>query len=115
MFGIRGSFYAQQQFDMSGRSWITGYQSRQSDLSMLLGKLAGLRVEIDGDVLIDTLSSGQEGQSRETGHTAHASAPTARPAPNTLQTLDDLRNASPGQLARMTRQLKKQAPLRGRR
>ena len=40
---------------MSGRSWITGYQLRHSDLGMLLGKPAGLRVAIDGDVLIDTL------------------------------------------------------------
>ena len=43
---------------LSGRSWITAQQSRQSDLVMLLGKPAGLWVEIDVDVLIDTFAPG---------------------------------------------------------
>ena len=94
-------------------------------LCKAFGKPAGLRVEIDGDVLIDTLASRHEAQGlappiRETmgltrATTSAAPYPAARQASDTLPAVDDLRTATPEQLARMKAALKRKAKTRERR
>ncbi len=93
-----------------------------SDLAALckaFGKPTGLRVEIDGDVLIDTLS----GSTATPPLSPCLLTPAKRPVreapvemrPEELPTLDDLKNASPERLARMKAELKRKAKTRERR
>lgn len=99
-----------------------------SDLAVLcktLGEPAGLRVEIDGDVLIDTLASRHEAHGiappiRETmglarAPTSAAPYPAAHQASDTLSAVDDLRTATHEQLARMKAELRRWTKTRERR
>ncbi len=90
-----------------------------SDLAALcktFGKPAGLRVEMDGDVLIDTLSV----STTTPPLSPRLLTPAKRPVreaqvemrPEELPTLDDLKSASPERLARMKAALKRKAKTR---
>ena len=101
------------------------FASDLATITRIFGKPAGLRVEIDGDVLIDTLASRHEAQSlappiRETmgltrAPTSAAPYPAARQASDTLPAVDDLRTATPEQLARMKAELRRRTKARERR
>ena len=93
-----------------------------SDLAALckaFGKPAGLRVEIDGDVLIDTLTVSTAALPLFPCLLTLAKPPVREASvemrPEELPTLDDLKSASPERLARMKAVLKRKAKTRERR
>ena len=92
------------------------FASDLATITQIFGKPAGLRVEIDGDVLIDTLTVSTAAPPLFLRLLSSAKLPVRETPvemrPEELPTLDDLKSASPERLARMKAALKRKAKTR---